>query len=225
LADGLKKGPLAPTRDQLLAAITNAVFTPVCGETPNPTDSGNLICRRVRQVLGVNEDRIKNTQEAMRTAANGDPVVFVDDFIGSGDQFLSTWQDENSGHSFELLQQQTGFPTIYISLVGTESGIQNISQFAPSVAVCVAHKFDDRQTLWGLQTNNPGLFQQIDLLLKKYTPRLTPHEMYMLQEDYLTYGYKRRGLFFGFEHSVPDATLPIFWCRGRNDWEPLIERT
>ena len=225
IADGLKKGPAAPSREQLLQALPNAVFTPVSGETPNPTDSGYFLCRRTRQVLGVDEAKIKLTREALQAASNGCPVVFVDDFIGSGDQFLTTWQDKSSGESFEAIQQQVGFLAIYISLVGAENGIDNIGNHAPTVAVCVTHKIDNRGTLWGLLSSNPTLYNQFGSLLRKYVSRLTPHEQYMLQDDYLIYGYKRRGLFFGFEHSVPDATLPIFWCRGTNNWEPLIERT
>lgn len=225
IADGLKKGPAAPTREQLLQALPNAVFTPVSGETPNPTDSGYFLCRRMRQVLNVDETQIKNTNDALKAASGGQPVVFVDDFIGSGDQFLSTWQDGSSGASFETAHSKVGFAAIYVSLVGTESGIVNIANQAPSVAVCVTHKIDNRGTLWGLATSNPSLYTQIDTLLRKYTQRLTPHDAYMHQHDYLTYGYKHRGLFFAFEHSVPDATLPIFWCRGTNGWEPLIERT
>lgn len=225
IADGLKKGPVAPTREQLLQALPNAVFTPVSGETPNPTDSGYFLCRRTRQVLNVDESRIKITREALEAAQNGQPVVFVDDFIGSGDQFLTTWQDRGTGTSFEEVQLKVGFAAIYVSLVGTEMGITNIGNQAPSVAVCVTHKIDNRGTLWGLQASNPPLFSQIDSLLKRYTPRLAPHDAYMRQHQYLTYGYKHRGLFFAFEHSVPDATLPIFWCRGTNNWEPLIERT
>lgn len=225
IADGLQKGPAAPSSIKLLGALPQAVFTPVAGEKPNPTDSGYFICRRTRQVLNVEEARIKATGDALRAAASGTPVVFVDDFIGSGDQFLTTWQDSSTGTSFEIIQSQIPFPAIYISLVGTAYGISNISNQAPSVAVCVTHKIDDRGTLWGLKSSNPVLYNNIDLLLKKYQSRLTPHESYMHQFDYLTYGYKNRGLFFAFEHSVPDATLPIFWCRGTNNWEPLIERT
>lgn len=225
IADGLKKGPGAPTREQLLQALPNAVFTPVSGETPNPTDSGYFLCRRTRQVLNVDENQIKITSEALKAAANGLPVVFVDDFIGSGDQFLTTWQDRSTGTSFEAVQSKVDFAAIYVSLVGTEMGITNIGKKAPSVAVCVTHKIDNRGTFWGLQVSNPSLYSQIDSLLKRYTPRLTPHDVYMHQQEYLTYGYKHRGLFFAFEHSVPDATLPIFWCRGTNNWEPLIERT
>ena len=228
IGDGLKKGPVEHSRDEFLALLPNAIFTPVLGENPNPTDSGYYLCRRTRQVLAVDEDKqIKSTREALEAAKLGKTIIFVDDFIGSGDQFLKTWRDGSSGTSFEIIQQQVGFPSIYVSLVGTESGIYNIWQGAPNVSVCVTHKIDERETIWGIRKSDQDLFDQIDYLLKKYAPRLTPNvnDQYMKQGEFIIYGYKNRGLFFAFEHSVPDATLPIFWCRGTNNWEPLIERT
>lgn len=224
IADGLKKGPTAPSRDQLLQALPEAIFTPVSGEKPNPTDSGYFLCRRSRQVLGIPEAKVVNNTTALEAAKNGKSIIFIDDFIGSGDQFLSTWRDPSSGNSFESIQKTNGFNAIYVSLVGTDSGIDTIGEKAPSVAVCVAHKIDERGTFWGLESKNPALYQNLNSLLIKYSTKLRPHEPYMNKGDYLIYGYKRRGLFFSFEHSVPDATLPIFWCRGIDNWEPLIER-
>ena len=36
-------------------------------------------------------------------------------------------------------------------------------------------------------------------------------------------GFHDLALTVGFEHSVPDATLPIFYWKN-NDWKPLIEK-
>lgn len=227
ISDGLKKGPKAPNRENLLKQLPNAVFTLVSGENPNPTDSGYFFCRRARQILNINDNvQIKSRFDALEEASKGRAIVFVDDFIGSGDQFLSTWKSSESGISFEQIRKKVDFTAVYISLVGTEFGINNIWRSAPEVALCVTHRIDDRGTLWGLQSSNISLFTKFDNLLKKYVSRLQPNQndSYM-KGDYLLYGYKKRGLFFAFEHSVPDATLPIFWCRGTGNWEPLIERT
>ncbi|MGI4789714.1 MAG: phosphoribosyltransferase-like protein [Janthinobacterium lividum] len=37
-------------------------------------------------------------------------------------------------------------------------------------------------------------------------------------------GFNKLGLSLGFEHSVPDATLPIFYWE-QNGWKPLLRRT
>lgn len=223
LGDGMPKGPQAPGRDLLLQSIEKALFTPVRGEKPNPTDSGYLLCRKARQLIGVPEERIVETEQALAHAYGGGPVIFLDDFVGSGDQFLSTWTRDTQGHSFQDAMLQSGFVGIYVTLITTRLGLKMIHARAPDVAVCAAHVLDEKSTVFGLNSENAKLYSDIEELLKKYTPRLSPKEDYM-DGSYRIFGYKTIGLMFGFEHSIPDATLPIFWSPGTDNWEPLIER-
>jgi hypothetical protein len=232
LADGLPKGPAAPDRAALLGALPGAFFTPVEGERPNRADSGNYLCRRARQVLRIPQERIVEPLEALSKAAAGNAVVFLDDFIGSGDQFLRTWSQKrptSAPESFKAAYQQRPFVAAYVSLVATDYGLTEIAKKAPGVAVCTAHTLDESSTVHGLKpargstdADLPG--RAIDLL-KKYAHRLQPTEPYMTSEHYKTFGYKGRALLFAFAHCVPDATLPIFWAPGTNGWHPLLERT
>lgn len=215
---------MAPTRETLIQSLKSAVFTPVKGERPNPTDSGYLLCRKARQLLGVSEHRIVDTSDALSYAYEGKPIVFLDDFVGSGDQFLSTWKRDTNGRSFQDAQRETGFIAIYITLVTTEFGLNAIRSDAPQVAVCAAHVLDKKSTVFGIDAE-PRVIENIESILTKYSARLTPKESYMVTTpQYRTFGYKKVGLMFGFDHSIPDATLPIFWSPGTNNWEPLIER-
>lgn len=226
IGDGLPKGPTAPTGEQLISSLSTAVFTPVTGESPNPTDSGNLFCRKVRQILNVDEKKIVTPEEAVKHAVDGTTVVFVDDFIGSGDQFLETWKriyGRSSPRSFRDVQHSNNFPAIYISLVATDFGLANIHREAPSVAVSTTHVITSKSTFHGLEISSDKK-HHLELFIDKYSSRLRPKETYISNNPkWLKYGYKERGLMFGFEHSIPDATLPIFWAPGEN-WEPLIER-
>mgnify|MGYP003673893273 CR=1 FL=1 len=226
IGDGMPKGPSAPSSSALVHSLASAAFTPVKGERPNPTDSGYLLCRKARQLLGVPEHLILETSDALDHAYRGDTVVFLDDFVGSGDQFLKTWGSEDkTGRSFELAESKTGFVAIYVTLVTTDFGLCNINKHAPEVAVCATHILEAKSTINGLTASNPGLQIEIDDLLTRYSSSLCPTENYIATNPgYLTHGYKNRGLMFGFEHSIPDATLPIFWSPGTNNWEPLIER-
>lgn len=225
LGDGMPKGPNAPSREILIQAISSAVFTPVKGEHPNPTDSGYLLCRKARQLLGIPEEYIVDTSEALKHAYTGKPVVFIDDIVGSGDQFLNTWtMNDLNGQSFKEAQRKTGFVAIYITLVTTKVGLDKIYRDAPEVAVCAAHVLEKKSTIYGIDSD-PELIKKIEAMLAKYSSRLTPKEDYIANnQSYLTHGYKNVGLMFGFEHSIPDSTLPIFWSPGAGDWEPLIER-
>lgn len=225
LGDGLSKGPVAPSRSALLEALPTAVFTPVLGEDPNPTDSGNFFSRKVRQQLGVPENRIVDSGEALASASQGKAVVFVDDFIGSGDQFISTWTMAPRGVSFSDVHARVGFVAIYVVLVATRSGLESIHRQAPAVAVSPAHILEDRATLRGFYSERPELEAPIEALLTKYVGRLTPGEDVIAGNPLnLRYGFKQKGLMFAFDHSVPDSTLPIFWSSGTS-WSPLIERS
>lgn len=224
--DGFPKGPHAPSPPQLLHALKDVVFTPVEGEDPNPTDSGYLMCRSARQMLGIPEELVKTPQDALQDAKHGTTVVFIDDFIGNGNQFIETWQRPYDGtKTFESVFNQAAFTTIYISLVATTTGIKNIHDIAPHVAICPAHCVGPQSSIHGLIAKGMLGQKEIDDFLNKYASRLDPDEDYIRDNiRYKKYGFKERGLMLGFEHSIPDATLPIFWSKGIGNWEPLIER-
>lgn len=73
--------------------LDSVIVTGVQGEHPNPTDSGYTFLRMARQVLGIPEERILEPQKVITTLLERKPcpVVFLDDFVGSGNQFISTW--------------------------------------------------------------------------------------------------------------------------------------
>jgi hypothetical protein len=225
IGDGLDKGPQTPGASDLISSLSSAVFTLVTGEKPNPTDSGYTFCRKARQILSIPEGLVLEPNVALAHAYNGKTVVFLDDFIGSGDQFLTTWRRgyENDTYSFDKAHKQSGFTAIYLTLITTDFGLDNIRKFAPNVAVCAAHILGIKSTVDGIELDDVKK-NELKGLLIKYSSRLTPSEDYIAgNQNYLAFGYKNRGLMFGFEHSIPDATLPIFWSPGIN-WEPLIER-
>ncbi|MCY1406353.1 hypothetical protein D9M71_216150 [compost metagenome] len=226
IGDGMPKGPAAPCAADLISSLSTAIITPVKGESPNPTDSGYLLCRKARQLLRLNDSFILETEDALQHAYQGKTVIFIDDFVGSGDQFITTWQAlDKFGRSFEMASHTTNFTAIYVTLVTTDFGLQNIHDNAPKVAVCATHIVERKSTILGVFDSNPHMRSPILKFLGKYSSRLTPAEDYIANNhNYLIYGYKERGLMFGFEHSIPDATLPIFWSPGTNNWEPLIER-
>lgn len=228
IGDGLSKGPNAPDAKALALSLSSAVLTPISGEEPNPTDSGYLLCRNARQILKIPEERIVNHREAITHASNQNTVVFIDDFVGSGDQFIKTWgrkYGRSNPRSFSEIQHSNKFTAIYITLVSTETGLNNIHRSAPEVAVCATHVLNDKSTLPGIINNSAYSKSDIDSFLLKYSSHLKPNEHYIANNPaYLLYGYQELQLLFGFEHSIPDATLPIFWAPGENNWEPLIER-
>lgn len=228
ISDGLPKGPQASPGEILISAIANSLFTLVEGEHPNVTDSGYNFCRRARQVLRINENLIVTPIKALEHAVQGGAVVFLDDFIGSGDQFIKTWNrkiSRTSPESFNDAQSIVNFEAIYLTLVATSYGLERIHNEVPTVAVCATHELGEANTYKEIRHAGVCLKIEIEEFLIKYASKLTPKERYIANNDrYKAFGYKERGLLFGFAHSIPDATLPIFWSPGINNWEPLIER-
>ncbi|HBO3477950.1 hypothetical protein KUC85_15505 [Pseudomonas aeruginosa] len=226
LGDGMAKSVNPKSQQEILSGLSSAILTPVKGESPNPTDSGYLVCRMARQSLHIDDSYVLDTDNALQHAYHGGTVIFVDDFVGSGDQFLTTWKLTNPANlSFQDAYSKSGFLAIYVTLVVTDFGLGNIRRTAPNVSICATHILSEKSTIRGILSENPGMAPAVESLLERYSTRLTPSEQYMSPPEYLKYGYKKRGLLLGFDHSVPDATLPIFWSQGTNNWEPLIERS
>ena len=67
------------------------IVTHPTGETPNPTDSGPMFTRYARQEAAIPETQIMSPQEAIKELARQPrPLVFVDDFVGTGSQLSHT---------------------------------------------------------------------------------------------------------------------------------------
>ena len=209
--------------------MNDVIFTPVLGENPNPTDSGQLFCRKLRQLLGISDDRFVTLELAHKLAEAGHPVIFLDDFVGSGDQMASTWSRESSsGVSFETIAKQRVLDATYMALVATDAGSKRLADDFPDLRLIVSHVLDQKHSISSVPSNPlipdiENLSNQIDALLEKYEPVLTlPNYLHTAQER--KYGYSELGLLLAFEHSVPDATLPLLWASGQNGWTPLTRR-
>ena len=225
IGDGFPKSSNYDRSDNLIEHLQYAKITAVEGETPNPTDSGHTMCRKARQVLHINEDSILNISEALSEAERGHTIVFIDDFVGSGQQFVKTWERIIDGRSFSDIQKNIKFVAIYVTLACTLKGIDYILSIVPNLHICTASKIGEEQSVYNMIKKNILTKEELNIFLDKYTPRLRPVEEYIAKcPQNLKWGFNELGLMLGFEHSVPDATLPIFWANGTDGWRPLIER-
>ncbi|MBN1458867.1 MAG: hypothetical protein JXA57_04975 [Armatimonadetes bacterium] len=203
--------------------------TLVEGENPNPTDSGHLFVRMARQVLGIDQTQIVNPGEALSTVRR-DPtlvVLFVDDFVGSGNQMESTWTrryaSNGSGEaSFAQLAGSGSGTFYYVPVVATTTGMTMLKAACASLRVRPAHTLDKAYSL-----THPDCFLWPDSL--RPTARDALYEMSRRAGitgncEYGWEGFHSLALPLGFWHCVPDATLPLFfWDLG--SWAPLLRRT
>ena len=205
--------------------VDSLIISRVTGENPSDADSGYHFVRMARDLLHIPEARIFSPQEALSLLFREPPrpIVFVDDFVGSGNQFITTWNRKTpmlgSELSFSMLAaSKRGTTFFYIPLVCTEKGLNNIRRHCPHVHVCPSHLLSERYSaiapdscLWPIDLRETAS----DFIYKASMRGGIPETQWR--------GFNDLALTVGFEHSVPDATLPIFYWKN-NDWKPLIEK-
>lgn len=212
--------------------LSTCLFTYVSGETPNPTDSGYLFVRKARQIFEVDESRIMDHKQVLDTLSSQGPhpVVFVDDFVGSGNQFISTWQrlhrlSPNNQTSFaQMARNQPKSTFYYCPIICTQLGFSYIRSNCPNVTICCAHVLDNSysaikkdSTIWPASMRDKGI-----RFLERISKRAGIPDNNGNVNDWR--GFNKLALTISFKHTIPDATLPIFYWE-KNDWQPLKRRT
>ncbi len=217
-------------RENWQTFLDQMVVVPVQPARDSPSSSGFTYARLAKETLGVPEKQIKFDWEVADMVASDDkqPVVFVDDFVGTGEQFLETWtkhllvrQPSFKTTSFFDLAEQGRGRYYYCPAVATPWGIEEIAQKAPQVLVSPGNVLGERYSafhpesvLWPAVMRESGVE-----FLREESLRIG------LPEDETSSvcwkGYKEQGLAIGFERGTPDATLPIFTWE-TDEWKPLL---
>ncbi len=208
------------------------IVTYVTGEMPNPTDSGFIFARMARQYLEIPERMIVEPKEALKLLVNGAnrPVVFVDDFVGSGQQFISTWKrpydiglPSGGQYTFEMYAKSRGGQFFYTPVLSSALGIREILLHCPDVQLSPANVLgtrynacDPESIVWP-----PKLLPSGRSFIELASKRAGIPDTGGGKNDWR--GFNFQGLCVGFEHSVPDATIPIFYWE-QNGWKPLLRR-
>jgi hypothetical protein len=223
--------PFATAQTEWRDFCANALITLVQGENPNPADSGWLFARKARQILGVSEAQLVTPAEAIGQvlAGHSGAVIFVDDFVGSGEQFIRTWRRQmvtphHGQSSFEQATQINRTAEFYYcNAMTTVRGRDRIAAAAPNVRVSAGNlvPYDHSlsglgSVLWRADEKASGIE-----MIRRISTDLGYREDNGGLNDWE--GFHKLGLGLAFEHSVPDATLPVFYT-DRNGWTPLVRR-
>ncbi|MBM6402046.1 phosphoribosyltransferase-like protein [Phycicoccus sonneratiae] len=200
----------------------NALISFPTGETPNVTDSGFAMVRKLRQLLPIREANCLSPDSAVRQLAVSDKVlILVDDFVGSGQQFRETWTRRYQlGSSLEmsLMDAASGSQIFYCVAIITDYGRQRIAALDPRIKVCAGYSLSSRYSITDPATHLVPSGRQAETmaLIAKYSTRCG-----IPQDQSL--GFHRLGLAIAFEHGTPDATLPLFFHEGPG-WSSLVKR-
>lgn len=190
-------------------------------EDQNPTDSGHEFARIARKKFGLPQDNIYRPAELVRQLSKREEsvsVLFVDDMLGSGDQFLECWGEiiyvDESPTSLEEELTRLDARVDFAVAVATANGLNEVKEHAPMVSVAAGSLLDPEASARHPLTravSHPHL-ANLEPFLTKYAERSG-----LARED--IWGHGEAGTTIAFDHGVPDTTLPIFW-RSEN-WTPL----
>lgn len=221
--------PFESAKDRWASFYDDAIITLVQGEEPNPSDSGWLFARKARQALGIAQHNLVEPGAAISRILSGfsGPVVFVDDFVGSGEQFIETWTRDyevsGGSASFQASSGNSMATFFYCNAMTTEYGRRRISSFAPNVHISSGNIIPERYSL----AHKDSLLWPDDLRSDGISfVREVGHALGYVSEDGGENdwrGFHMLGLALAFEHSIPDANLPIFFSTN-DGWKPLVQR-
>lgn len=197
----------------------------------NPSESGAHLLYYFRQVNGLPKSLFIHQHEILAHAPGVTPnsvaisglnrLVFIDDLMGSGDQaaqysaklldFVRRAADE-SGQSLEIC---------YFTLFARPDAKDRVRAL-PFDRVDSIHDIDDSERAFSPQSR----------VYAAPPPEITLAEARSFAEEYGAslfpghpLGWKDGQLLLGFQHNVPDNTLPIFWLNDTNvSWEPVFPR-
>lgn len=213
------------------ASLNEIRFVYCEGEMPHATDSGYHFARRLRDALRIPEAAIMSPVEALRDADRIRHFVFVDDFVGSGNQFRETMARPHRVNgrevSFKELSANQSFTIAYCPCVSTEYAIeQNIKKELPEIHIHPAHILDFRHTVTDVRSRTwSGLSEPEGCKMINKLKIASARAGYTCEDgsedDWR--GFHGLALSVSFEHGIPDASLPVFYS-SRNGWKPLMRR-
>ncbi|PRQ06005.1 phosphoribosyltransferase-like protein [Enhygromyxa salina] len=195
------------------------------GENPNPTDSGYMFCRKARQLLKVAEERCLTIDNCAQNLEPGDTLIFVDDFVGTGQQMSATWS-RLSGSLKTAGTDPLRIDVRYLGLVATETGVSRIRS-TMNIPCHFAHilgpEYHIKEILRGESNAINEVFDEATII-----HFLESHAQNLITKSYIdkVWGFNNLGLALAFSHSVPDGSLPIYWADSSTQgWTPLVSRT
>lgn len=207
-------------------------YTFIPGENPNPSDSGNLFIRKLRDELNIPENRLfdyRDIYNLIDTLKGSTPIVFVDDFVGSGAQCCTAWLS-NRGGKFNLnlmeLSKHYNHKFIYAPLIINSKGYNLIRTYCDGLILSPSHIIYEEYNLFNENCicwrNNKQFYEDgVALILNKSRQLGIPSTDGKNVND--EKGFQKQGLAIAFGHGAPDAIPAIFYWE-TDDWTPLIKK-
>jgi hypothetical protein len=181
--------------------------------------SAYVILRLFEKRLGVPRRVLAKPEDIETLVASGmEAIVFVDDLLGTGLQFVNDFAVH-----YRLGSIAAGTRLIYAPLVAHEDGIAYIRSRLPNVSVASSETLGASHAIFGShgRTFNDGL-NSPESAWHLYLNILSTRGIVLDPANQR--GFGELELAFFFEHAAPDNCLPIFWWSKAANWKPLFFR-
>lgn len=180
-------------------------LVPVLRNGDGPGKSGHVICREYSRLVGVNSNLIINPQDISTAKADGVKlIIFVDDFLGTGQQF-SEFYGQVRG------EFDDGLTPVYIPLCAHETGMDKVRADFPELCLSASESLSVCDGLFGEdQEFCPDRVNTYALLKELYLELMRTRLGTDIDEPF---GYGGLGMVYGFSHATPNATLPLLWSK------------
>ena len=205
----------------------NCWYSFVPGEDPNLSDSGYIYTRKVREVLGVPQDRLKSFGQILKLlddATEPQNVILTDDFVGTGSQCENAWNKqlyEDFEKPLKKIVVEGKHHVIYVPLILNERGKYKILSLCDGLGLEYAYELG---TKWNLFLPNCPCWEGNAQLYKDGVALIrSKSSMIGIEDDNSecsVRGFNGQGLALGFSNGIPDA-CPGFFFKEYENWVPL----
>jgi len=181
--------------------------------------SAHLILRLFEKRLKVQKHLLAKAEDVASLIASGiEAIVFVDDLLGTGTQFVHDF-----ALPYKLDQIKTRTPLIYAPLVAHEDGIKFILSMLPNFFVTSAENLAGAHAIFGATgvAFADGINSR-QSAWKLYSDILSSRGIVL--DGSARRGFGELELAYFFQHAAPDNNLPIFWWNETPSWKPLFYR-
>ena len=179
--------------------------------------SGAIVGRYLRRSLGFRLDWFLDISQIQDTLDQGNVVIFIDDFLGTGNQFIEFVADAQLQSFLD-----TGM-CVYTPLVAHVDGIQRLKKKFTTLCVVAAEVLDETHALFGKRGGE--IFDEVnsvEVVRDFYYSFLKSRAIDANAHERRGFGYFE--LVYAFEDAVPDNSLPILWWPHFDNWHPLFPR-
>ncbi len=203
-------------------------YSYIPGEDHSAADSGLIFLRKIRNLLGLPDERLLTHEALVKRMYEtyAEYFVLVDDFIGSGHQVEEAWCNSYFNNtSIKEICQSHHHRVVYAPLIVNELGYKHVQEVCSGLHLEYIHRLPVEFSLFHPQCpcwkGDAELYKQgIELILQKSAELGIPDTNGMKTNDMR--GYRKQGLAIAFQHGIPDACLPIFTVETLN-WKPLYK--